>query len=65
LLTCGKDNLAAKRIAATLAQRGIAVLRFDFTGRGMSEGEFARTDFSSDHFRGRSMPLNTLTWRGR
>jgi hypothetical protein len=57
--------MAAKRIAETLAQRGIAVLRFDFTGLGMSGGEFARTDFSSDHFRGRSMPLNTLTWRGR
>src|SRR3954452_19755824 len=46
--TCGKDNLAAKRIAETLAQHGIAVLRFDFTGLGMSEGEFARTDFSSN-----------------
>src|SRR5712671_4576093 len=46
--TCGKDNLAAKRIAETLAQRGIAVLRFDFTGLGMSEGEFANTDFSSN-----------------
>ncbi len=46
--TCGKDNLAAKRIAETLAQRGIAVLRFDFTGLGMSEGEFADTDFSSN-----------------
>ena len=46
--TCGKDNLAAKRIAETLAQRGIAVLRFDFTGLGMSEGEFARTNFSSN-----------------
>src|ERR1700682_2918830 len=46
--TCGKDNLAAKRIAETLAGRGIAVLRFDFTGLGMSEGEFAHTDFSSN-----------------
>ena len=46
--TCGKDNLAAKRIAETLAQRGIAVLRFDFTGLGMSEGEFASTNFSSN-----------------
>src|ERR1700730_18211485 len=46
--TCGKDNLAAKRIAETLAQRGIAVMRFDFTGLGMSEGEFANTDFSSN-----------------
>jgi uncharacterized OsmC-like protein/alpha/beta superfamily hydrolase len=46
--TCGKDNLAAKRIAQTLAERGIAVLRFDFTGLGASEGEFANTNFSSN-----------------
>src|ERR1700751_4768004 len=46
--TCGKDNLAAKRIAQTLAERGIAVLRFDFTGLGASEGEFANTHFSSN-----------------
>ena len=30
--TCGKDVLAAKRIAVALAAKGIAVLRFDFTG---------------------------------
>src|SRR5579883_1577125 len=46
--TCGKDNLAAKRIAQTLAERGIAVLRFDSTGLGASEGEFANTNFSSN-----------------
>jgi uncharacterized OsmC-like protein/alpha/beta superfamily hydrolase len=46
--TCGKDNLAAKRIAEALAERGIAVLRFDFTGLGASEGEFANTNFSSN-----------------
>jgi putative redox protein len=46
--TCGKDNLAAKRIAEALAERAIAVLRFDFTGLGASEGEFANTDFSSN-----------------
>jgi putative redox protein len=46
--TCSKDNLAAKRIAEALAARGIAVLRFDFTGLGASEGEFANTDFSSN-----------------
>ena len=46
--TCGKDNLAAKRIAESLTARGIAVLRFDFTGLGMSEGEFANTHFSSN-----------------
>ncbi len=46
--TCGKDNLAAKRIAERLAIHGIAVLRFDFTGLGGSEGEFANTHFSSN-----------------
>lgn len=46
--TCGKDNLAARRIAATLVGRGIAVLRFDFTGLGSSEGDFANSTFSSN-----------------
>ena len=46
--TCGKDVLAAKRIATTLAAKGIAVLRFDFTGIGASEGEFANSTFSSN-----------------
>lgn len=46
--TCGKDNLAARRIAAALASRGIAVLRFDFTGLGSSEGEFENATFSSN-----------------
>jgi uncharacterized OsmC-like protein/alpha/beta superfamily hydrolase len=46
--TCSKDNLAAKRIADGLVRRGFAVLRFDFTGLGNSEGEFANTHFSSN-----------------
>ena len=46
--TCGKNNLAAERIAERLAINGIAVLRFDFTGLGSSEGEFANTHFSSN-----------------
>ena len=46
--TCGKDNRAARRIAESLRLHGIAVLRFDFTGLGMSEGEFANTTFSSN-----------------
>lgn len=46
--TCGKDLNAATAIAGALTQRGIAVLRFDFTGLGSSEGEFANTDFSSN-----------------
>jgi putative redox protein len=46
--TCGKDVFAASRIARALAERGVAVMRFDFTGLGASEGEFANTDFSSN-----------------
>ncbi|MTW11363.1 alpha/beta fold hydrolase [Pseudoduganella eburnea] len=46
--TCGKDVFAASRIAQALAAHGIAVLRFDFTGLGASEGEFANTNFSSN-----------------
>jgi uncharacterized OsmC-like protein/fermentation-respiration switch protein FrsA (DUF1100 family) len=46
--TCGKDVLAARRIAVALAAKGIAVLRFDFTGIGSSEGDFANTTFSSN-----------------
>ncbi len=46
--TCGKDVFAAARIAAGLTDHGIAVLRFDFTGLGASDGEFANTTFSSN-----------------
>src|SRR2546423_7953891 len=46
--TCGKDVLAARRIASTLAAWGIAVLRVDFTGLGSSEGDFANSTFSSN-----------------
>ena len=46
--TCSKDTLASARISAVLAAAGIAVLRFDFTGLGSSEGEFANTNFSSN-----------------
>src|SRR6266849_8727022 len=46
--TCGKDVPAAKRIAVALAAKGIAVLRFDFTGLGSSEGDFANSTFSSN-----------------
>jgi uncharacterized OsmC-like protein/pimeloyl-ACP methyl ester carboxylesterase len=46
--TCGKDVLAAKRIAVALVAKGIAVLRFDFTGLGSSEGDFANSTFSSN-----------------
>ncbi len=46
--TCSKDLFAAQRIAAELARRGTAVLRFDFTGLGASGGEFANSNFSSN-----------------
>ncbi|GJL81219.1 MAG: osmotically inducible protein C [marine bacterium B5-7] len=46
--TCGKDIAAASRISRALAQRGIAVLRFDFTGLGNSDGDFSNTNFSSN-----------------
>ena len=46
--TCGKDIAAASRISRALAARDIAVLRFDFTGLGSSDGDFANTNFSSN-----------------
>ncbi|HKA43082.1 MAG TPA: alpha/beta fold hydrolase [Burkholderiales bacterium] len=46
--TCSKDTLAASRIAAALTAHGIAVLRFDFTGLGGSEGDFGNTNFTSN-----------------
>ena len=46
--TCSKDIVAAGRIAAELNGHGIGVLRFDFTGLGSSDGDFANTDFSSN-----------------
>ena len=46
--TGSKDNLAAKRIARSLWLRGFAVFRFDFTGLGDSDGDFANTTFSSN-----------------
>ncbi len=46
--TCTKDIFAASRIASALAESGIAVLRFDFTGLASSEGEFENTTFTSN-----------------
>ena len=46
--TCGKDIAAASRISRAMATRGIAVLRFDFTGLGNSDGDFSNTNFSSN-----------------
>lgn len=46
--TCGKDSVAASRISKALTDLGIAVFRFDFTGLGESDGEFANATFSSN-----------------
>ena len=46
--TCSKDLLGARRIATDLTRIGVAVLRFDFTGLGSSQGEFASTNFTSN-----------------
>ena len=46
--SCSKDIPAARRISARLAAMGLAVLRFDFTGLGHSEGDFANTSFTSN-----------------
>ncbi len=45
---CGKDSLAAARISRALAREGVAVLRFDFTGLGGSEGDFGNAGFASN-----------------
>jgi putative redox protein len=46
--SCGKDSIAAARIARALTERGFTVLRFDVTGLGESEGEFGAATFSMD-----------------
>lgn len=46
--TCSKDIAAASRISRKLTSRGIGVLRFDFTGIGNSDGDFANTNFTSN-----------------
>ena len=46
--TCSKNVKAASRISRSLADQGIAVLRFDFTGLGNSEGDFSNTNYSSN-----------------
>ncbi len=46
--SCSKDIKAAREIAKALRNEGFAVLRFDFTGLGASEGDFANTNFSSN-----------------
>jgi putative redox protein len=46
--TCSKQSRAAVSVSRALAQRGIGVLRFDFTGIGDSDGNFAETGFSTN-----------------
>ena len=46
--TCSKNLNAVGHISSALTAKGIAVLRFDFTGLGQSEGEFADSNFSSN-----------------
>ena len=46
--TCTKDIFSARYLTSALAASGFAVLRFDFTGLGASEGEFENTNFSSN-----------------
>jgi uncharacterized OsmC-like protein/pimeloyl-ACP methyl ester carboxylesterase len=46
--TCSKSLRAVNAISRSLTSKGIAVLRFDFTGLGESEGDFAETNFSSN-----------------
>jgi putative redox protein len=46
--SCTKDIFAETRVAEALTRHGIAVFRFDFTGLGASDGDFANTNFSSN-----------------
>ena len=46
--TCSKDTITVFRISRLLAAKGIAVLRFDFTGLGNSAGDFATSSFTTD-----------------
>ena len=46
--TCTKDIFAAARVSKALKENGIGVMRFDFSGLGESEGDFANTNFSSN-----------------
>lgn len=45
--TCTKESHGAYKICRALANKGIAMLRFDMTGLGQSEGDFAQTNFTT------------------
>lgn len=45
--TCSKETITTFRLSRRLAENGYAVLRFDFTGLGNSEGDFSATTFTS------------------
>ncbi len=46
--TCNKNYFAVKNISSALTSKGFAVLRFDFTGLGESEGDFSDSNFSAN-----------------
>lgn len=46
--SCKQDSSAAESISRSLIEEGIAVLRFDFTGLGVSEGDYANANFSAN-----------------
>lgn len=46
--TCSKDYKSVLRISRVLAEHAVAVLRFDFTGLGESQGDFSDTNFSTN-----------------
>lgn len=46
--TCNKDFFAVRNISRALSKKGYGVLRFDFTGLGESEGDFADSNFSGN-----------------
>ena len=67
--SCNKNVLAASRISRAMRDLGFAVLRFDFTGLGQSEGDFSNTNFSTnvddlrsaiDALRDKGMPPSIL-----
>ena len=46
--SCNSNFNAVKNISRSLSNHGFGVLRFDFTGLGRSEGEFAESHFSAN-----------------